>query len=159
MTADTPAQFAAKTARMTTGLKQVERRLALSAATTVKVSVTAAMAAAGVKNGRLRGVGKKGARVGVRYQPLGEARYLVKATGPFQLIESNTKPHRVPRQPKTGRAKKRVVVIPGVGVRAYANHPGTKGKHPWAKGVAAAVPAQRKTQALFLAETLRNAYR
>jgi hypothetical protein len=54
------------------------------------------------------------------------------------LIESDTRPHRIPKQRRRG--KSRVIAIPGVGVRAYAQHPGTKGKHPWRKGTAKALP-------------------
>lgn len=104
----------------------------------------------------LRGVGKKGRKIGVRYQVThGEAgsSALVFATGPFQLIERDTKAHRIPRE--RGK-KKRYVVIPGVGVRASANHPGTKGKHPFEKGVAEAAPlALRAYDAALMTELRR----
>ena len=95
---------------------------------------------------RLRNVGKKGSRLNVRYNTgvyEGAAKALVFATGPWQIIENDTKAHKIPRQTtRTGRQRRnlRPVVIPGVGVRAWADHPGTKGKHPWAKGVRAAQP-------------------
>ena len=91
---------------------------------------------------RLSGVGKKGAKIGVRYNVGnfgGEAKSRVFATGPFHLIERDTKRHRIPKE-RGRRARRRVIVIPGVGVRAWAMHPGTRGKHPWAKGVNAAEP-------------------
>ena len=95
---------------------------------------------------RLRGAGKRGAKLTVRYNegvyPDG-AKSLVYVTGPAQLIERDTQPHLIPRQ-RGARARQRYAVIPGVGVRAFANHPGTKGKHPWAKGVEAAMPRVRR---------------
>jgi hypothetical protein len=158
--ADSVAEFLVKTGKMGVELGKIERTMAEVGAMTVKASVLAAMADAGVNNGKLSGVGRKGAKVGVRYDIQGRRNSaLVRATGPFQLIERDTKAHRMPRERKTARAKKRVVVIPNVGVRAWAQHPGTKGKHPWAKGVAAAVPVQEKAGALALQTALRRAYR
>jgi hypothetical protein len=90
---------------------------------------------------RLRGVGKRGAKLTVRYTEAGSgdsSSALVFVTGPAQLIENDTRAHRIPKDRARGR--RRVIVIPGIGVRAFANHPGTKGKHPWAKGVTAAQP-------------------
>lgn len=82
---------------------------------------------------RLSGVGKRGAKVGARFdQEAG--RFVIQATGPLVLIERNTKAHRIPKQ-RGARARKRYAVIPGVGVRAYANHPGTRGKHTWERSV------------------------
>jgi len=92
---------------------------------------------------RLSGVGKRGAKLGVRYNVSNstEPKSLVFATGPFQLIENNTKAHRIPKERKQRKgARRRLAVIPGVGPRAWAMHPGTKGQHPWAKGVKAAEP-------------------
>lgn len=46
---------------------------------------------------RLSGVGKKGARIGVRYNVRGQANAtaIVSATGPAQLVERDVKPHVV----------------------------------------------------------------
>lgn len=98
---------------------------------------------------RLKGVGKRGARIGVRYNVgrFGDdftAKSLVFATGPFHLIERPTDDHRIPRETvgrgRRKRANTKPIVIPGVGVRQYAQHRGTKGKYPWRKGNAAAEP-------------------
>ena len=168
MSVDSLATFVAKTSKMEGELRHLERNMVLVAAQTVKTSVQTQMAAAGVQNGKLRGVGKKGAKIGVRYEFLGN-KALVRATGPFHLIERPTKAHRIdqkqsvsglPLVDASGQdVRRRYVVIPGVGVRAWANHPGTQGKHPWAKGVAAAVPIQRKAQGVALQQSLVRAYR
>lgn len=104
---------------------------------------------------RLRGVGKKGAKLDVRYNVAGagiDAKSLVFAVGPFQLIENDTKPHPIPKV-RGARARTRYAVIPGGaeggvhgmrGVRTRVDHPGTQGKHPWAKGVEAAAPAVQR---------------
>lgn len=156
--ADGLAEFVVKTEKMATGLRTLEHSTVEVAALAVKTSVLAQMAAAGVKDGKLRGVGKKGTRIGVRYDFTGQAVALVRATGPFHLLERDNKPHREPKV-RGSRARRRVLVIPGVGVRAWANHPGSKGKHPWEKGVVAAMPIQEKAQGLALLQTLEKAYR
>lgn len=96
---------------------------------------------------RLSGVGKRGARIGARFDMVGEGAVAVKATGPVHFLANPMSPHRIPRQRARGR--RRVVVIPGVGVRAYANHPGTPGKDSWNR----AVPeARRKVAKVMLNE-------
>lgn len=97
------------------------------------------------KSGRLRGVGKSGSKVGVRYDLKGDGRAEVKATGKgFQLIERDTKAH--PIGPKKARARKQTgrgggVKLPDGSVRRTVKHPGTKGKHPFEKGIADGTPA------------------
>lgn len=157
--ADTLSQFIHKTSRMGPELGQLERKMVLVAAQAVKTSVQAQMRVAGVQNDRLQGVGKKGARIGVRYDTTTDkSSVVVRATGPFHLIESDTKAHQIPKQ-RGARARKRYVNIPGVGVRASANHPGTKGKHPWEKGVKAALPIQERAHGVALHQTLSGVYR
>jgi hypothetical protein len=109
---------------------------------------------------RLSGVGKRGAKIGVRYNVGnfgGEAKSLIHATGPFHLIERDTKAHRIPKE-RGRRARKRYAVIPGVGVRAWAKHPGTKGQHPWAKGLLAARPAVQRVLESKAAHALRRIF-
>lgn len=155
--ADTVAGFVAKTNKMVGELGRLETNTVKIAALVVKTSVLGQLQVAGVKDGRLRGVGRNGAKVGVSYTVTGTTAR-VRATGPFPLIESDTKAHRIPRE-RGKRARKRYAVIPGVGVRAFADHPGTKGKHPWKKGVAAAQPAAEKANGVALGQALRKAYR
>lgn len=87
---------------------------------------------------KMSGVGKSGAKVGVRYDVKGRknATALLRAVGPLHLVERGTKPHRIePRtdpgavtvgrhRDKHGRQK----------YAAYIVHPGMHGKYPWAKG-------------------------
>lgn len=155
--ADSLTTFLQKTVKMEGELRNFERNMVRVTAQAVKTSVQAQMSVAGVQNGKLRGVGKRGAKVGVRYDLVGKTA-LVRATGPFHLIERDNKDHRTPKV-RGARARKRLVVIPGVGVRAFANVKGTKGKHPWAKGVIAAVPAAERAGAVALGQTIVKAYR
>lgn len=157
--ADTPLVAARKFGKLATGMANVPRTTLETAAKEIKRSVEGQLVLAGVRSGKLRGVGKRGARVGVRYD-FGNRRQsvLVRATGPFQLLERNTKPHRIPKE-RGGRARKRLVVIPGVGPRASANHPGTHGKHPWAKGTALADQLVATAGKKALRSTLTGVFR
>ncbi len=101
--------------------------------------------------GRLRNVGK-GAKLGIRYTVAGAGATTsarLKATGPWPIIESDIGPHLIGPKKKRrrsgpGSGRGGGISIPGVGVRRSAHHPGTKGKHPWAKGVAKAEPVVAK---------------
>jgi hypothetical protein len=109
---------------------------------------------------RLSGVGKRGAKIGVRYNVGnygGTPQSLIHATGPFHLIERDTKAHRIPKE-RGLRARKRYAVIPGVGVRAYAKHPGTQGQFPWAKGVRESLPIVRRMLESKAAHALRRIF-
>ena len=121
---------------------------------------------------RLRNVGKTGRNLGVRYTvdtyPDG-AKALIFATGPWQIIERDTRPHQIPRQRVSdsfvgvfGHA-----VIPGGseafphgkrGVRTKVNHPGTRGKRPFEKGVVAAQPLVPKVYAAAVEAHLRTIF-
>jgi hypothetical protein len=91
----------------------------------------------------LYGVGTRGARLNVRYDIRGTTHpiALVRATGPFHLIESDTKPHEIKprRRNRNRRGPARAVATPH-GTFARVQHPGTKGKYPWRNGVKAAAP-------------------
>lgn len=92
---------------------------------------------------RLRNVGKKGAALNVvvtSWSAPGGAKGIVKPhpAGPWSIIEFDTKAHTIPKERKRGR--RRAVRMPDGQVRSTVHHPGTKGKHPFEKGAAAAVP-------------------
>ena len=98
-------------------------------------------------NRTLRGVGRQGARLGVRYDVKGTKNptALVQATGrAWPIIEGDTKPHeispRASRHRKSATGATTLMLSDGV-FRAKVQHPGTKGKHPWAKGQLRAIPA------------------
>ena len=141
----TPAQFAGKMHRVADGVKRAPREITKRGVLVVKRSVQEKLAA-DAPRGRLN-VGKRGQRVGVRFDLRSDNEAIVKMTGPAHLLERDTKAHRIPRERKTSRAKKRYAVIPGVGVRAYANHPGTKGKHTFERGVEDSKPQVGRTAA------------
>lgn len=81
---------------------------------------------AAVGGNRLKGVGRSGARIGVRYDvrgfqnPVGIIRYI----GPVHLLNNATRPHEI-----TPRKKKKALSPRGnPWAAASAQHPGTKGK-------------------------------
>jgi hypothetical protein len=133
--------------------------ITIGSAQIVKYSVQSQLAVAAPR-GRLN-VGKRGARIGVRYDLVSDTAAVVRMTGPAHLIERDTQAHRIPREARgRGRRQTRNVkhlYIPGVGVRMSAQHPGTKGKHPWAKGVTAAVPVVGKVAGRHYFDTFRKA--
>jgi hypothetical protein len=113
-------------------------RLAAQTAKSIQLDVMKADAGGDLKLSRVRS--GKGAAIGARYDLRGmgrESTAEVKATGPVPLIANPSKPHPIPR--KNARRRK-VLNIPGIGVRASAQHPGTKGKDTWNRGREKAEP-------------------
>jgi hypothetical protein len=155
-----PLEFANKMHRFANELQTAPRTIVGAGALQVKKSVQLQLAAAGAGSGRLRGAGRKGARIGVRYE-LYPTLAKVFMFGPAHLLESDTKAHRIPRatQGRRGRRNTKLIVIPGVGVRAWARHPGTRGKHPWRKGVNAALPDIGRQSQIHLHNTMVKALR
>lgn len=131
-----PLEFSRKMSQAAVNVRGAETEILTKTAAVIKQSATLSLRTV-VPTGRLSGVGKRGAAVGVRYKVHPETKTArVFMTGPAQLIERDTKAHRIPRENRR-RNKKRPIVIPGVGPRRSANHPGTRGQHPWEKGVTA----------------------
>lgn len=127
------AEFANKCQKAAPNLREAQKRGLGAGAFVVKQTI---QAQPGYAN-RLRGVGQKGAKLNVRYTVLDKAA-VVFAVGPFHLLERDTKSHRI--QPKARRRGGKRAILTPAGPRAYANHPGTRGKHPFARGVDVARP-------------------
>ncbi|MCA1572418.1 MAG: hypothetical protein LC798_19380 [Chloroflexi bacterium] len=161
MGTSTPAQFARKMARLSNDMKKVTpKAVVTAAAATIKKDVQQEVAVA-APSGRLN-VGRTGRRIGVRSTHKGDDAILVAMFGPAHLIERDTKPHRIPRTTGKGRKRrgdKQPLYIPGIGFKANVDHPGTKGKHPWEKGVRSALPKLDKIAGAQYAEALRRALR
>lgn len=180
-TSRTPAELAGKFARFESELVAAQRKGVTAGSLLIATAVRKEVAVATRGRNRLSGVGRNGAKVGVRYDVRGTTNPvgLVRATGPLHLIESDTAAHMIlPRG--VGRAQGRSkaarraakqslydalfgaggfssatpLAMPW-GPRFRADHPGTKGKHPWAKGVSRSerlvLPAvQRETHVALL---------
>jgi hypothetical protein len=100
-------------------------------------------------------------RVNVRYDIKGQgqtASAVVRYTGPAHLALNPTKPHRI--EPRFRRRRGRRAITIGSDVRAWANHPGTRGKDPGARKAkaAAAKVAPRAYAKTGLTEPLRRIF-
>jgi hypothetical protein len=138
-TSTTGAQFAAKLERLGKDLN--DPKVALNATGLAGKRIFEASAAGA---GAL-GVKPKGKRklVGARYDMgKGATSVVVTYTGPAHLINNPTRPHRIePRRPRGGRSRRRgasALTING-DVRAWANHPGTRGRDFYSKARAICV--------------------
>jgi hypothetical protein len=101
-----------------------------------------------------------GAKVGARYEILKGGDHpaaIIRATGPMQIIESDTKPHVIKAGGRKSRRRKgsKVLSTP-YGPRASVHHPGTKGKHTWSKAIDHAVKDVPKVYQDALAKALRK---
>lgn len=143
----TPAQVALKFKAAANAYARLDDVTVREAARVAKAAIE------GVAPSHLRGVGKRGAKlsIGTTFTGGPTPSATLKAKGPWPLVERDTKAHQIPRQRST-RTFEGVfghAVVPGGaeggvhgkrGVRTRVQHPGTRGKHPWARGVTAATP-------------------
>ena len=97
---------------------------------------------------KLSGVGRRrgrpgGRAVGVRVRMAGDTAEVL-ASGPMPLIDRPVPPHMITSAYGRGRGaisgRRAVINIPGIGFRASAQHPGTRGKNTWARGKRQALP-------------------
>lgn len=155
------ADFAIDCAGFSAALPESMGKATADAALMVTSSARDAIRAATGGDSRLSGMGN--ARVGARFTMRDKTTALVSATGPMQIIESDTKAHVIlPKgigsgfgRSKAGRraAKQSLYdalfggTYSGVkplrtpwGPRYRVSHPGTKGKHTWANAIDAAAP-------------------
>lgn len=136
-TSRSPAELAAKFNKFDKYLVGAQREGVRAGALLVTNAVRAELRTA-VPSGRLSGVGVRGARVSVGFDaPKSDKnpQALVRMRGPAHLVESPTRPHAIKHR------RKRALAGGGFGpVAGVKQHPGTRGKHPWAKGVAKAQP-------------------
>lgn len=127
--------------------------LVAASARTYSTGIRTTVGAATGGKFRLSGVGKRGARVGVRTTFDGPSA-IIQATGPMQLIERDTSAHSIPRvvgsrRTRTAAGKlshkretngrnlngQKVLFFGGRFVTGPIQHPGTKGKHPFERGI------------------------
>ena len=123
----------------------------------------------------LSGVGVKGSRIGTKHV-IGTRTAVVRAVGQWQFIEYDTKPHIITSKGLEGTRKSRQEAVAAkrslkikrgakfsrlgtpFGPRFYVKHPGTKGQHPWRKGVANAVPLLPEVAARVYRQQLARIY-
>lgn len=98
---------------------------------------------------RLRGAG--GAKIDVKVKAV-HGGALLHVKGPAHLIESDTRAHEE-------RPRRREALRTPYGPRAVIKHPGTKGKHPFAKGVAAGLAEAKAVFPKALRESMGRSFR
>lgn len=151
-----PAELAAKLesfgkVHLSAAQREGVRKGALLVTTAVRRELARA-----VPSGRLRNVGKRGARVSVGFdapKSLSNPVALVRMRGPAHLVENPTAPHRIAPRKRGARAlrnaaargerstNRRALRFPDGEMRASVQHPGIKrGKQPFKRGVDASVP-------------------
>ena len=151
-------KFGGKIVRLGSELERIPNEALKDSALFTKKAV---MSTLGRPNGSpllMKGVGKKGNhKVGVTYDIKGRgetATALIRAFGQFQLIENDTKAHTIPRTRGSRRTRtasgrisatrvatsrtysgRKILKIGGDVLTGPVTHPGTKGKHAWARGI------------------------
>lgn len=146
----TMLDFAASCAATPDALQKAQlkgvRKAALFVTKTIRLEIRNATGG----DSRLSGVGKNGARVGARYDVKGKVNptAIINATGQLHFIEHDMKPHDITPKKRSG---KKAVRTP-YGAYRKVQHPGTKAKRPFAKGVQKAAP---KTTDIFNEEIVK----
>lgn len=139
--ADSLQQFAGKLHRYQSELERVPKQGVTAVAVLAKRNIEVAMGKPVLIVPRA-----KKRRVSPFYTVTGTgatAKAVVAMRGAAPLVERDTKPHREPKTSKRGGRK--LLSIPGIGVRASVMHPGTKGKHPFQHGIEATIPLAGRT--------------
>lgn len=93
----------------------------------------------------------RGAKIGARFTLRADTADIT-ATGPIPLIANPIGAHRIPK------SSRKVISMPGIGVRRWANHPGTRGKDTWDKGRERAEPRIKTAVARKSDEVVRKAF-
>ena len=143
------ADLAMSASRTADELRLAQAKGVKGSALLVTTSIRTEIAQVSGGDSRLSGASVKGARVGAKFDVKGSANptAIIRATGPIQLIERDTKAHTIlPRASQPGRRRRRgskgkgKALAFGGGVYASAQHPGTRGKHLFEKGWKRAAP-------------------
>lgn len=140
-----PAEFTRRMSRLGSELQGATKDAVGKAALDLTQSARRNITVASGGDSRLSHVGKRGAKVGARYDVKGTQNptALVRALGPLQIIERDTQAHDiVAGRTRTGRVRRggaKALNTPH-GPRASVHHPGTRGKHPFGKAVDAYLP-------------------
>lgn len=154
-TSHSGTELGQKFERLASDLRDSQPQLLAKAAMTAKVAF---LAAPGAPHGKLKGVGTKGARVGVKYTIFGETA-VIRWFGPAHLVNNPTKAHKItPRNKSRGGTVKKAVTAGG-GAYASVTRPATSGKHFFEIGRKVAVKEATKVVQSANVSTIRNVFR
>lgn len=114
-------------------IERIERETVEVSSLYAKEELTDAVRYMAGADQRISNVGKRGARVSVRYDlghtPEGFASR-VYAVGPLQIVENRTSAHTIPKRTKRGKIRKgKKRLTTPYGTFTSVDHPGTSGKH------------------------------
>ena len=115
-TSSSPAEFAAKLSKLGSELGDVRKPLTVTALAGKQIFAASAAGAGVSRLARARYDMRRGNTAIIRY-----------AGAKAHLVNNPTKAHRIEPRSRRGRRGRRVITIGG-DVRAFANHPGTRGK-------------------------------
>ena len=126
--ADLAVSFAGMPAAIEQGQAKGVRIAALAITNSIRDEIRSATGG----DMRISGVGRRGARVGARFDIKGTQNptAMIRAIGPLHLLERDTQPHLI--KPRSRRGAKALAI--GDGFAASVEHPGTRGKHPFQRG-------------------------
>lgn len=133
-------------------LQKAQRRGVQKAALLVTREIRVQIRAASGGDNRLSGVGRRGARVGAKYDVRGTVNptALIRATGPLHFLEHPTGPHRIDtvRGRKDTKRRGRAKALRLANGRFFASvmHPGTTPSRPFYKGY---IKTRDKTGAVY----------
>lgn len=156
MTAYSAADVAKRMQRVGEAAQKAQKISVTRAAMAMKV-VHVARLQGDAPGGRLRNVGKKGAKLSVKYTLKGSTASpsaIVEATGPWQLLNNPAKPHVI--EPKK---KKAIHIGSGTFFRASVHHPGHRGKFTWQKAEPEAAKAGASELNKHMVTTVKQAFR
>jgi hypothetical protein len=128
-TSSSAAEFSAKIHKFAGEVAKIPRDTAYSNAKLGKATMTAAVQSM-APGGRLRGVGKKGARVGAGYNVYGDGIVQISVRGPVWLVNDPTSAHDIAPKKRRGKG---ALYAPGYDhpYRGAVHVSGTSGKHRW----------------------------
>jgi hypothetical protein len=123
-------------------LQKAQIRGVRAAALYVTTGIRGEIRSASGGDNRLSGVGKRGARVGAKYDVKGTVNptAIIKAIGPLHFLEHDTSPHEIRPRALRGRGSRkrftgnRALKFKNGLFAASAQHPGTGAKRPFEKG-------------------------
>ena len=137
--ADDLAGLAVSVGRMPEAIREGQAAGVRKAALQMTRAIRGEIRVASGADSRLSGVGRRGVRVGARFDVRGKVNptALIRATGPLQLIERDTKAHDIGPRRKYARGsrKKKPAIKFGGRYAPGVRHPGTRGRAPFARGV------------------------
>lgn len=158
MAGDSVARFAEGMTSLSSAIEASGRVAVGRAALALTREVRGQIRIASGGDNRLSGVGKRGARVGAKYDVKGSrnATALVQATGPLALIEFGNTTGGFRGGGRRGRGKGRRVVAFGGGVYSRTRGRTTSGKYPFRDGVRAGRGPALEAFAIVTRQTIRR---